>query len=146
MVGREDRMSGRINNRPGEIEMPETVTKKEPLSIRDLRRSQLFLELTPKLRTMVEAYIANGYDKTAAVKHAYDCKSIETARTMSFELFAKPSVQAVLAYYFQEDPRETFMREVDRAVRNPRVTDAKVQALILKGRANGWIAPAEDHL
>ena len=120
--------------------MSETITKKEPLSIRDLRRSQVFLELTPKLRTMIENYLANGYDKTAAVKSAYDCKSIETARTMSFELFAKPSVQAVLAHYFQEDPREAFIREVDRAVRNPRVTDAQVEALRLQALANGWLS------
>ncbi len=60
-------------------------------TIEQLRRERTYLDLTPQQQKLVEIFLGTS-NKLAAVQAAYNCKSVESARTMSYSLFANPKV------------------------------------------------------
>jgi hypothetical protein len=111
---------------------------KERLSLDQLHATQVYSDLTPRQKILVETFIGSNGDRVAAVKAAYTTKSGEVARVMAYEAFASPRVIAALAAYFQSDPLEDFKAELRKAYRNKRLSIAQFNALKLHAEVCGW--------
>jgi len=114
------------------------VIKQPRLTIEQLRAEQVFVELTPKQKTLVENYISTNGDRVKSVLAAYETKSEQNARVLAYELFSSPRVVACLAAYFQSDPLESFKADVRKAYANKKLTIAQVSAMKLHAEINGW--------
>ena len=106
-----------------------------PLS--EIRLTPEYQKLTPKQQLFVAAYVDGGlldghYDPIAATRTAYECKTPEVARIMSYSLMANIRIVAVLNRHFQTEPIEEFMVMLDRAINNKKLTVAQLNALKLK--------------
>lgn len=106
-----------------------------------LRLTPEWKKATERQQLMVESYIASGGDKVFAVMSAYRVKDRETARKMQYDSFSRPAVVAILNLYHRVTPRDAFLRDVERAVRNRKLTVAQIRALELQARLNGWERP-----
>ena len=110
----------------------------------ELSQTQEFQRLTPKQRLFVSTYCEGGlatgvYDPIAATRTAYECKSVEVARIMSYALMANIRIIAVLNRHFNAEPIEEFLVMLDRAINNKKVTVAQIQALRLKCELLGFV-------
>lgn len=115
------------------------MSEKRPrLSIEQLREEDVFLDLTPRQKILIETYVTSNYDRVLAVQKAYNPKTAEIARTMSYEVFATVRVIACLACFFQDEPLKTFQDTVRRAYRQKKLTTAQVSALELLAKVSGW--------
>src|ERR1700676_754803 len=113
------------------------------MSVDDLRLTPEFQRLTQKQQLFVVTYCAGGlldgnYDPIEATRTAYQCKSAEVARIMSYSVVANIKIVAVLNRHFNTEPIEEFLVLVDRAIRNKHLTIAQLQALKLKGDILGY--------
>lgn len=102
-----------------------------------LKETEEYQCLTPKQKLFVATYCEGGlvdgnYDPVIAVMVAYKCKSIETARVMSYSMMQSLRIIAVLNRHFNKTPIEDVLVQVNRAIHNKKVTNAQVQALRLK--------------
>jgi hypothetical protein len=102
-----------------------------------------FAHLSPKMANWVRAYVKNYIDSgkldpTTATKAAYDCRSDETARTFGYQLIGNPKIILALNRFFGNSPEQAFLKEVERAIYNRKLTVAQVRALELLCRVNGW--------
>lgn len=107
------------------------------LRLADLEKTQEYQKLTPKQRLFVATYCEGGltdgvYDAVAATRTAYNCKSLEVARIMSYSLLANIRIVAALNRHFNATPTEEFMVLLDRAINNKNLTMAQLAALKLK--------------
>jgi hypothetical protein len=120
--------------------MSETSTR---LPLVELEKTQEYQRLTPKQQLFVATYCEGGlatgtYDPIAATRTAYECKSMEVARIMSYSLMQNIRIIAVLNRHFQTEPIEAFMVTLDRAINNKKLTVAQIQALRLKCEIMGF--------
>ena len=109
----------------------------------DLEKTQEFQQLTRKqqlfVRTYCEAGLATGnYDSVEATMTAYNCKTYEVARIMSYAQMHNIRIVAVLSRHFCKTPIEDFMVTLDRAIANKKLTTAQIQALRLKYEILGY--------
>jgi hypothetical protein len=107
-----------------------------------LAQTQEFSHLSPKMARFVLAYVqtlidTDTADPLAAVKAAYSCGSEESARTLGYELLANPKVILVLNIFFGVTPSEAFLKQVERAIYNPNLRVAQIDALKLYCDAHG---------
>lgn len=107
------------------------------LTLDELKETQEYQCLTQKQRLFVATYCEGGlldgnYDPVAATRTAYQCKSLEVARIMSYSILANIRIVAVLNRHFNRTPTEEFMIMLDRAVNNKKLTMAQLEALRLK--------------
>src|ERR1700676_2408513 len=119
-----------------------TETRKR-MSVDELRMTPEFQRLTQKQQLFVATYCGAGlldgtYDPIAATRTAYQCKSAEVARVMSYPLMQNIRIIAVLNRNFNAEPIEDFLVQVDRAIQNKKLTVAQLQALKLKGDILGF--------
>jgi len=114
---------------------PEPKTR---MPIEKLRLEKCYIDLTPKQKKLVEAYIATGGDRVQSVLSAYDVKDVENARVHAYAFFGNARVIACLTVYFQDDPLNVFKEQVWRAYRNKKLTVAQVRSLELLCELNGW--------
>jgi len=124
--------------------------KRMPLD--ELEKTHEFQRLTPKQKMFVQTYVGGGsidgnYDAVAAINTAYTCKSNEVARIMSYSLLANINVVAVLNRHFGNEPIDSFLATLDRAVRNKHLTIAQLGALRLQCEVMGFSTklPRPDH-
>ena len=111
------------------------TTNRMPLS--ELELTQEYQQLTQKQKLFVAEYCEGGivtgnYDCVAATRTAYECKSPEVARIMSYSLMANIRIIAVLNRHFNTAPIEEFLALLDRAIRNKHLSIAQLSALRLK--------------
>lgn len=113
------------------------------LTVDQIRDTQEYAVLTGKQQMFVTTYIQAGldtgvYDAVAATQIAYTCKTREIARVMSYALIENIRIVAVLNRHFNKEPLAQFVEQVDRAIRNRKLTTAQIQALKLKGDILGY--------
>ena len=104
-----------------------------------------YQKLTQKQRLFVATYcqggILNGqYDPIEATRTAYQCKTPEIARVMSYSLMTNIRIVAALNRHFNTEPIEEFITLLDRAIRNKKLTTAQLRALELKADILGFRA------
>ena len=107
------------------------------MPVDELEQTQEYQKLTPKQRLFVATYCAGGllngnYDAVEATRVAYQCKSVEVARIMSYSMLANIRIIEALNRHFRTEPIQDFIRVLDRAIRNRNLTLAQMQALKLK--------------
>lgn len=107
------------------------------LPLSELEKLPEYQRLTPKQRLFVATYCEGGladgnYDAVTATRVAYNCKSIETARVMSYSMLTNVRIIAVLNRHFGLEPIEEFLVSLDRAINNKKLTQAQLGALKLK--------------
>ena len=113
------------------------------LTLEQIKTTQEYAVLTGKQQLFVETYCASGlntgiYDPIFSTMQAYKCKSRENARVMSYSLMANIRIVAVLNRHFNREPIEEFLIQIDRAIRNKKLTIAQLSALKLKGDILGY--------
>lgn len=113
------------------------------LTLEQIKETQEYSVLTGKQQLFIETYIRSGldtgtYDPILATQTAYTCKSRENARVMSYSLIANIRIVAVLNRHFAKEPLAEFVEQVDRAIRNKKLSIAQLQALKLKGDVLGY--------
>ena len=119
------------------------------LTLEELESTQEYQRLTQKQQLFVATYIEGGlldgqYDAIAATRTAYKCKSAEVARIMSYSILANIRIVEVLNRHFNVEPIEEFLRTLDRAIRNKKLTQAQISALHLKARILGFDSKLPD--
>ena len=107
------------------------------LTLDQLKQTMEYKKLTQKQQLFVATYCEGGlvdgnYDAVGATRTAYQCKSLEVARIMSYSLLANIRIIAVLNLHFNVTPTEDFMVMLDRAIRNKNFTMAQLGAMKLK--------------
>lgn len=111
------------------------------MSMADLEITVEFQRLTEKQQLFIATYISAGllghYDAEAAVLAAYKCKSRESARVMSYSMMQNPRVIDVLNLHFGKNATEAFFEDVNRAIRNRKLTVAQMEAMKLKSKMLG---------
>jgi hypothetical protein len=115
------------------------------LTLDQIKDTQEYSILTGKQQLFVETYCQSGidtgtYDPILAAMTAYVCKSQENARVMSYALMANIRIVAALNRHFNREPIEEFLVQIDRAIRNKKLTVAQMQALKLKADVCGFSA------
>jgi hypothetical protein len=113
------------------------MDERKRMSLADLRLTPEFLKLTPKQQLFCATYCEGGlvdgvYDPVAAVRTAYNTKSAEVARIMSYSMLSNIRIVAVLNRHFNTTPTEEMLVQIDRAIQNKKLTVAQLQALKLK--------------
>lgn len=107
------------------------------LTLEQLKETLEYQQLTQKQRLFCATYIAGGlldgnYDPVAATRTAYQARTPEIARIMSYSIMQNIRIVAVLNRHFGRTPTEAFMLILDRAIRNKKLTVAQLGALRLK--------------
>lgn len=113
--------------------------KKMPLA--ELEKTVEYQRMTEKQQMFVATYVTAGllghYDPEAAVLAAYKCKTRESARVMSYSMMQNPRIIDVLNLHFGKDATAAFLEQVNRAIRNKKLTLAQMEAMQLKSRILG---------
>ena len=109
------------------------------LSITELTQQPAYLALTAQQRVLVEKFLETA-DKVQAVQAAYNCKSKESARVMSYSVFSNLRVVAALAAANGGCDLESFKQEVMCAARNKKLSIAQLGALKLYAQLSGFVA------
>lgn len=114
---------------------------KKKMSLAELEQRPEYLRLTERQMLFVSTFIADDqighYDPERAVLAAYKCKSRESARVMAYSQMQNPRIIDVLNIYFGRDASAAFLEEVNRAIRNRKLTLAQMEAMMLKSRILG---------
>jgi len=119
------------------------VSKSKRLTLEELQMTPEYQRLTRKQQLFVATYVAGGlldgqYDAVEATRTAYKCKTVENARVMSYSLLQNIHIVEVLNRHFNVEPIEEFLRTLDRAIQNKKLTQAQISALYLKARILGF--------
>lgn len=104
------------------------------LSKREIQQLPSFVRLSECQKTFVLTYVETGGNRDAAAKAAFSGKP-ESIRTIGYLVLSKPHVRKCIDEAMQMSRRDQFMRDLDDAIRNPKLTMAQVHALVAKGRA-----------
>ena len=124
--------------------------EKKRLSIEQIQDTPEYQRLTQKQQLFVATYCAGGlldgkYDAVAATRTAYQCKSAEVARIMSYSLLQNIRIIEVLNRHFGVTPIEEFLVQVNRAINNRNLTQAQMDALKLKSDILGYANRIPNH-
>lgn len=109
----------------------------DKMSLEELQKTEEYIRLTPKQQLWVSTYIQNGmehgdYNPILATKLAFSCQTDESARTMSYSLMYNIHIVEVLNLHFRTEPIDAFLKLIDRAINNKKITHAQVELLRLK--------------
>lgn len=117
------------------------LTKRKPvLTPAQIEASPAFAVLPSANQKEFVLMIAGGATPLAAmVVYHFQCK--ETARNFMYKLLRKTPMKNVLRELYGEGDKADFLRDVDRASRNPETTMAQVRALLVYGIARGFLPP-----
>ena len=112
------------------------MSEPKRMSMEELRTTREYARLTERQKMFIETYCSAGlvdghYDAVVATLLAYRCKDEEVARIMSYSLMANIRIVAVLNRHFGETPVESFLKTLERAISNKKLTIAQLQALRL---------------
>jgi hypothetical protein len=118
--------------------------KAQPLTnLADVSKTPEFGHLSQKQAAWILKYIkgwldTGSFDATASTLASYDCKTVESARTFSYQLLTNPKIILVLNRFFGNTPEQSFLEQVERACYTRKLTVAQVDALKLYGELRGW--------
>lgn len=120
------------------------------MTLEELEKTQEYQRLTPKQKLFISTYCAGGlvdgnYDSVAATQTAYQCRTPEVARIMSYSLMSNIRIIAVLNRHFKAEPIEEFLAMLDRAINNKKVTMAQILALKMKCEILGYTNKLPSH-
>jgi len=108
----------------------------ETMRLEELQQTPEYLALTDKQKLFVATYVQTCIDgkpdPVHAVTIAYECKTRNNARVMSYPMLSNIRIVAALNRYFNRQPLEAFLMVLDRAIQNKHLTVAQLQALRLK--------------
>ena len=116
------------------------------MNLAELSKTMEFRLLSPKMARFVETYLqgfieTGALDPLAATQSSYDCRTEESARVFGYQLLANSKIVAVLDQFFGIDPEKAFIRTLKRAMHNPKIPVAQVDAMRLYMRLTGITAP-----
>ena len=117
--------------------------EKKRMPLEELQLTEEYQKLTPKQQLWVSTYVGGGicdgrYDPISATRTAYETKTPEIARVMSYSMMANIRIVAVLNRHFGTSPIEEFLVQLERAIRNKTLTQAQIWALKLKSDILGY--------
>ena len=124
----------------------EEQTSKRRMPLEELVRTVEYSRLTPKQQLWISTYIESGaldernYDAIFATRTAYNCRTEEVARVMSYSILDNVRVIAVLNLHFGADPLDAFLKTCERAAMNRRTTAVQMQILKIMAEAKGYIS------
>ena len=112
------------------------------MPLEELKKTVEFQLLTQRQQMYVSTYVETGmslgrYDDEAAIRMAYRCSTDESVRVMRYALRRSVRVIDVLNLHFGRNATEAFLVDVNRAIRNKKLTIAQVEAMILKSKILG---------
>jgi hypothetical protein len=115
----------------------------ERLNLVELERTAEYQKLTQKQQLFVATYCQGGlvdgrYDAVSATLLAYNCKSPEVARIMSYTLMQNIRIIAALNRHFGTTPIEAFLQTLERAIHNKNISLAQIEALRMKCNILGY--------
>ena len=119
------------------------MSESKRMSMEELRTTREYAHLTERQKMFIETYCSAGlvdghYDAVVATLLAYRCKDEEVARIMSYSLMANIRIIAALNRHFGETPVESFLKQLERAISNKKLTIAQLQALRLYSDVMGF--------
>lgn len=117
------------------------IRRKAVKTVEQIKASPALAALPSANQKEFVLMVAGGSTPMAAIGSVYHFTAKESARQFLYHLFRKPPMKAVLRELFGESSKEDFLRDVDRASRNPKVTHAQVEALLIYGIARGFLPP-----
>lgn len=110
------------------------------ITLAELHELRVYRDLNDRQQKLVDVFISSGGDKTEAFMRAgYRFKNRETAHKYSSVYFANRSVRACLAVYKGIGEKEQFIAELNRALRDPRISPAKVALFRLRAQVSRFI-------
>lgn len=121
--------------------MSETpLTRRKPIKgIEEIKASPNFAALPSANQKDFVLMLAGGATPMAAIGSVYHFAAKETARQFLYKLLRKPPMKAVLRELYGESSKAEFLRYLDRASKNPHITQAQVQALLIYAIARGFV-------
>lgn len=131
--------------------MASAVRTKQPvITLDELKSHPIWRDLTVRQQTMVESWIFSG-DRVFAVRSAYNVKSAEVARVLSYEFFASPNVRSALNLFYgvterderdrDERKRKEFFDKLQRRILQGKVSIADAEMVKLVCQQRGWTTP-----
>jgi hypothetical protein len=111
--------------------------------LEELRNDPLFLQLTDKQRTFVEAYITSNGDTYAAVGVAYPCQDRHAARSMAGQLMRHETISVLLSRFNgTQISREQYLAMLWRELHRRSLDDgSKAQLFKLFAQVSGFDKP-----
>ena len=113
------------------------------LTLAELQDTMEYRHLSPKMGSWLSAYVqkfldTGTFDPLCATQAAYKCNTPETARTFGYQLLANPKIILALNRFFGTTPEQAFLKSVEKAIYNRRLTNAQVRALELDCKVHGF--------
>ena len=112
--------------------------RKPVLSPETVERLPEFGRLTDQQKTFI-LLLASGATVLVATQGAFSCKNSRTAKSFSYDLMNRRTLQPVLnrLYGLKSDDRSEFLKRVDKLLRRgSRITQAEIDTLVLYGISN----------
>ncbi len=114
--------------------------------LEELRNDPLFLQLTDKQKTFVEAYITSNGDTYAAVGVAYPCQDRHAARSMAGQLMRHETISVLLSRFNgTQISREQYLAMLWRELhRRSLDVGSKAQLFKLFAQVSGFDKPEPE--
>jgi hypothetical protein len=120
--------------------METPLTKRKPIkTVEQIKASEAFAALNSANQKEFVLMLAGGATPMAAIGSVYHFKAKETARQFLYATLRKPPMKNVLRELYGETDKADFLRDLDRASQNKKITRAQVQSLLLIGIAKGFL-------
>lgn len=117
----------------------------ERIPIEKLEETEEFKSLTPKQKLFVQTYIASNYDRVVSIQTAFGCKNEKSARCFSYAVLKHPKIIAVMNIHFGTDPREEWLRMLERAAMRKDISATQLLAIKILGEAKGFLSSIPVH-
>lgn len=121
------------------LQLRKLAARTPVMTIAELAKEPEFGELTPSQRATVLAFCENPNDPVAAIQAGYNTPSKAAAQRLMHDIFKRPKILRALRLYYGVSAKAEFIRELDAAIANPRITVAKVRAMELYAKTMGWV-------
>jgi len=96
-----------------------------------------WIRLSDNYRRLVTEYVAQNYDKVAAVKAIYKGATRRSVISTVARTFGNADVKAFLAKHFGMSDLDVLQEEIRRVLRSPKISQQRLSALRLLARAQG---------
>ncbi len=109
-----------------------------------------YRHLTPKMQEWISTYLqgfldTGKFDVLAATKAAYVCKNDESTRVLGYQITGNPKIILALNRFFGVTQKDLFLKQLERAIYDKKITLAQIRALELAAHANGWTTGLPRH-
>lgn len=115
--------------------------------IDELKELPEFALLAEKQQKFLIEYLANGYDKEAAIKASYPAaKKPESVRVMASRLMNSPGVVMLLHLHYGDDAKLTFCQMVAKMIMRGRISKEQAEMMRLLAQVHGFVDPWSPRL